>query len=107
MIRPELVPSTWLMNTPPNIGGISVPNAAQSPNATAIPKESPRKRIVNPKVRPPTPHSRPKKKDQNRVLDGASERTARRSRVIRLPSNQGAMIQLKNPPTSQYVSQDH
>src|ERR1700704_5554838 len=104
MTRPEVVPSTWLTNTPLKMGGIRVPNAAHNPNATAIPKESPRKRIVNPKVSPPTPHRRPKKKDQNRVFDGASERTARRSRVMRLPSNHGAMIQLKNPPTSQYVS---
>ncbi len=47
------------------------------------------------------PQSSPKKKPQKRVSVEACERTASRSFVSKLASNQGAMIQLKKPPTSQ------
>ena len=83
MTRPELVPRTCVANTPLKMGGISVPNAAHSPRATAIPRERPRKRMVRPNVSPPIPHSRPKKNAQNNVLVGASDKTESRSRVIR------------------------
>jgi hypothetical protein len=89
------------MNTPLKIGGMRVPKAAHKPKATAIPSDSPRKRMVKPKVRPPMPQRSPKKKAQNKVLAEVAERTANRSLVKRLPKNQGAMIQLKKPPTSQ------
>src|SRR5215469_443283 len=94
------------MKTPLKIGGISVPKAAHSPSATAMPSERPRNRIVKPKVRPPTPQSSPKKNDQNKVFAGASPSTLSKSRVRMLPRNHGAMIQLQTPPTSQYVSHD-
>jgi len=57
--------------------------------------------MVRPNVSPPIPQSNPKKKAQNEVLPEGSERTDSRSSVKRLARNQGAMIQLKNPPTSQ------
>ena len=67
----------------------------------AIPNESPRYRMVRPKVRPPTPHSRPKKKHQKSVVPGVPARTAGKWRVSRPAMIQGASIQLNTPPTSQ------
>src|SRR5579872_416582 len=104
--RPEVVPTTWVTNSPRNIGGIRVPNAAHNPRTTAIPSESPRYRIVRPKVRPHIPHNNPKKKDQNKAAGGDSCKTGSRSLVITKAKIHGAMIQLKKPPASQKVSQD-
>src|SRR3982074_1554989 len=95
------------MNSPRKIGGIRVPKAAQRPSTTAIPKDNPRYRMVKPKVRPPTPHSSPKKNVQKRTLPGVSRKTASRSLVLSRPKNHGAMIQLKKPPVSQNVSHAH
>src|SRR5207244_12438464 len=105
--RPEFVPRTWLTNTPLKMGGIKVPKAAHRPRATAMPRERPRKRIVRPKVSPPMPQRSPKKNDQNRLLVGASDKTPRRSRVMRLPKKHGAMLQLRLPHTRPSAAQDH
>src|SRR6185312_23836 len=94
------------MNSPRNMGGMSVPKAAHSPRTTAMPSESPRYRMVRPKVRPPIPHNKPKKKDQNNAAAGASCKTGSKSLVIKKARIHGAMIQLKKPPASQKVSHD-
>ena len=101
MIRPEWVPRTSEANTPRKIGGINVPNAAVYPSATAMPRDIPRYRMVSPKVRPPSPHNTPNTYAQKRLLVGASCSTRMRSWVIVSARIHGAMIQLKNPPTSQ------
>ncbi len=65
------------------IGGTSVPNAAQYPNATPVPSDNPRKRIVNPYVSPPKPHSIPKKYVQKSVLMACCFKTPNRSFVMK------------------------
>src|SRR6185437_14358334 len=94
------------MNSPRNMGGINVPNAAHRPRTTAIPSDRPRYRMVRPKVRPPIPHNNPKKKDQNKAVVGASCKTGSKSLVITKAKIHGAIIQLKKPPASQNVSHD-
>src|SRR5271154_1475405 len=101
MNLPEAVARTWLKKTPLKMGGTNVPNAAHSPKTTAMPRDNPRNRMVSPNVSPPIPHNNPKRTDQKRVEAGASERTWNKSVVKRSPRIQGAMIQLKKPPTSQ------
>ena len=60
--------------------------------------------MVRPNVKPPSPQSTPNEKVQNRQFPGAFLKTASKSCVIADAIAQGRMIQLKNPPTSQYVS---
>jgi len=62
---------------------------------------------VSPNVRPPKPHIAPQKYAQRMLSIGASCSTARRSFVLIEARTHGAMIQLKNPPTSQYTSHAH
>jgi hypothetical protein len=57
--------------------------------------------MVNPKVKPPTPHNNPKKKDQNKLSPGAARSTAGKSLVMMNANVQGARIQLKKPPANQ------
>src|SRR6267142_353302 len=105
IVNPDRVPSTSLTNFPWKIGGISVPNAAVYPSATAIPNDIPRYRIVSPNVSPPSPHNTPNVYAQTTLCVGASWSTFIRSAVITAARIHGAIIQLKKPPTSQYVSQ--
>src|SRR5271166_940758 len=101
IVRPERVPKTSVANCPRKIGGISVPNAAVYPRATAMPSDMPRYRIVNPKVRPPNPQRTPKTYVQKMLRPGASCSTPNKSLVITDAKIHGTMIQLKKPPTSQ------
>jgi hypothetical protein len=63
--------------------------------------------MVRPNVRPPRPQSTPNAYVQTRLACGAERNTIERSLVITEARSQGTIIQLKNPPTSQYVSHAH
>src|SRR5215472_12784857 len=93
-------------NSPEKSGGTKVPNAAVKPRTIAIPRDSPRYRMVNPKVRPPNPHRKPKRMHSSQVRLGVAARTPKRSCVLNIAKSQGAMTQLNTPPTSQKISQD-
>jgi hypothetical protein len=62
--------------------------------------------MVRPNVSPPTPQRTPKKNVQKRVLRPESRRISSVWGRIASENAHGATIQLKTPPTSQYVSQD-
>ena len=57
--------------------------------------------MVRPKVSPPRPHMAPQNQVQANVEAEVWPSTPRRSRVLIEATTQGAMIQLKKPPTSQ------
>ena len=59
------------MMMPSKIGGIYVPNTAESPKTIAVPKEIPRWRIV----KPPKPQRIPQKNGHTRVLIDCSSKT--------------------------------
>src|SRR5208283_2274867 len=58
-------------NSPRRILGTSVPAAEQMPQPRARPRPTPRKRIINPHVSPPTPHIAPQRKQYFSSLPGA------------------------------------
>ena len=57
--------------------------------------------MVRPKVSPPRPHMAPQNHVHANVEAEVSPSTPRRSLVLIEARTQGAMIQLKKPPTSQ------
>ena len=71
-----------------------------------MPSDMPRYRMVSPNVSPPNPHMAPKKYVHQSVVALCWLRTPNTSLVINVASTQGQIIQLKKPPTSQYVSHD-
>jgi hypothetical protein len=87
------------------MGGIKVPKAAQKPIAIAYPSDNPRYRILNPKVRPPTPQRVPKMYAHHILLTGLAKRIAHRSDVVSHAIAIGITTQAAKPWVNQYVSQ--
>lgn len=90
-----------LPNVPKYIGGISVPNAAQNPNAIAYPSDIPRYRIDRPNVSPPTPHRIPKRYVQKMLPPEDSLRTVISCGTVKNAISHGITIHENTPLTNQ------
>lgn len=95
--------------SPAIMGGISVPKAAQSPNAILCPRATPRYRILRPNVKPPNPHNAPKIIAINFAEDGASWIIGKSSPFgTKINANNiGAINQAATPCVIQYDSHAH
>ncbi len=63
--------------------------------------------MVNPNVRPPNPQRMPQNQHHSSVLRGVADSTCSRCSVRSSANTQGAISQLKTPPTIQKISHDH